>query len=428
MLNKVPEVILYLLDHQVSLHDDRRDLLGQPHLHLGRREQPQRARPRRRLRQGDAHHDRRARGPAGDSVHPQGLRRVGLLGSIVVISLVGTQITDQFEGNGDQPNNMWAITIVSVTLLALVFLVWWLVERTLSMHSIRTHPPRGLLLAGDPRHLRDRHRGRRSDRGEVQPRLPHHPAAVRGRDRRDRRRSGDSPNINGVLAFWLAYIMTRPLGASTGDFLSQKGNQGLNLGTSVTSYIFLGIIVCLVAFLADQEAGHHSRSSSSTPTRSTTRTCPISTPTRNRLPRKPENLERKAPSRIFHGTRALGGDPFRPLLPGSSRGSAAGMTSAFGGIPRTFHGRFVGRTEEHERFVRGVLVLCQRRRPELTVLPGGVRGVHEKRLRVLDGGQSGLPDGSDDLKDARASGGGAAGELVCRHLRVVRDLGGDALE
>ena len=51
--------------------------------------------------------------------------------NIVVISLVGTQITDQFEGNGDQPNNMWAITIVSVTLLALVFLVWWLVERTL---------------------------------------------------------------------------------------------------------------------------------------------------------------------------------------------------------------------------------------------------------------------------------------------------------
>ena len=55
--------------------------------------------------------------------------------------------------------------------------------------------------------------------------------------------------INGVLAFWLAYIMTRPLGASTGDFLSQKGNQGLNLGTSTTSYVFLAVIVCLVAYL-----------------------------------------------------------------------------------------------------------------------------------------------------------------------------------
>lgn len=57
---------------------------------------------------------------------------------IVVITVVGTQITDQFEGNGVRPNNMWAITIVSVTLLALVFFVWWQVERTLSMHSIRT--------------------------------------------------------------------------------------------------------------------------------------------------------------------------------------------------------------------------------------------------------------------------------------------------
>jgi uncharacterized membrane-anchored protein len=55
--------------------------------------------------------------------------------------------------------------------------------------------------------------------------------------------------INGVLAFWLAYIMTRPLGASTGDFLSQPGNQGLNLGTTATSYIFLAVIIALVAYL-----------------------------------------------------------------------------------------------------------------------------------------------------------------------------------
>ena len=55
--------------------------------------------------------------------------------------------------------------------------------------------------------------------------------------------------INAILAFWAAYVMTRPLGASTGDFLFQKGNQGLNLGTSVTSYIFLAIIAGLVVFL-----------------------------------------------------------------------------------------------------------------------------------------------------------------------------------
>ena len=44
---------------------------------------------------------------------------------VVLISVFGTQITDQFEGNGAQPNHMWAITIVSVVLLATVFAVWY---------------------------------------------------------------------------------------------------------------------------------------------------------------------------------------------------------------------------------------------------------------------------------------------------------------
>jgi len=56
--------------------------------------------------------------------------------------------------------------------------------------------------------------------------------------------------LNAVLAFWLAYILTRPLGASIGGYLSQPTkNGGLGLGTSVTSYIFLGTILALVVFL-----------------------------------------------------------------------------------------------------------------------------------------------------------------------------------
>jgi uncharacterized membrane-anchored protein len=168
--------------------------------------------------------------------------------NIVVISVLGTQITDMFEGQGDQPNNMWAITIVSVTLLAGVFLAWWLVERTLSMHSIRTARREAFYwlailttfatgtavgdLIAEKFSL-----GYLTTLGlfvaiiaviafvwKVTP-------------------------INGVLAFWLAYIMTRPLGASTGDWLSQQGNQGLNLGTTKTSYLFLAIIVVLVVYL-----------------------------------------------------------------------------------------------------------------------------------------------------------------------------------
>ena len=55
---------------------------------------------------------------------------------------------------------------------------------------------------------------------------------------------------NAVLAFWIAYILTRPLGASFGDYLSQPvAAGGLGLGTVVTSMIFLSTIASLVIYL-----------------------------------------------------------------------------------------------------------------------------------------------------------------------------------
>jgi uncharacterized membrane-anchored protein len=58
--------------------------------------------------------------------------------------------------------------------------------------------------------------------------------------------------LNAVLAFWLAYILTRPLGASIGDWMSQNNPKygGLGLGTTGTSYIFLGCILVLVIYLS----------------------------------------------------------------------------------------------------------------------------------------------------------------------------------
>jgi uncharacterized membrane-anchored protein len=58
--------------------------------------------------------------------------------------------------------------------------------------------------------------------------------------------------LNAVLAFWLAYILTRPLGASIGDELSQHDHRygGLGLGTTGTSYLFLGCILALVTYLS----------------------------------------------------------------------------------------------------------------------------------------------------------------------------------
>ena len=47
-----------------------------------------------------------------------------------------------------------------------------------------------------------------------------------------------------VLCFWLAYILTRPLGANIGDFLgSARSDGGLGLGTLGTSVLFLGTIL-----------------------------------------------------------------------------------------------------------------------------------------------------------------------------------------
>jgi len=65
--------------------------------------------------------------------------------------------------------------------------------------------------------------------------------------------------ISEVLAFWMAYILTRPLGASLGDYLLQKPKDGgLGLGTGLTTFSFLAIIVALVTYLtisrADLEA------------------------------------------------------------------------------------------------------------------------------------------------------------------------------
>jgi uncharacterized membrane-anchored protein len=55
---------------------------------------------------------------------------------------------------------------------------------------------------------------------------------------------------NAILAFWIAYILTRPLGASLGDLLSQPVDVGgLGLGTVVTSGLFLAVILALVVWL-----------------------------------------------------------------------------------------------------------------------------------------------------------------------------------
>ncbi len=56
--------------------------------------------------------------------------------------------------------------------------------------------------------------------------------------------------LNAILAFWIAYILTRPLGASIGDYLSQPRDEGgLALGTLITSAVFLVLIAAVIGHL-----------------------------------------------------------------------------------------------------------------------------------------------------------------------------------
>ncbi|AMM19378.1 hypothetical protein AX769_03555 [Frondihabitans sp. PAMC 28766] len=73
--------------------------------------------------------------------------------------------------------------------------------------------------------------------------------------------------VNAVVAFWIAYILTRPLGASTGDLLSQATKDGgLGLGTTGTSVLFLAVILALVIVLSIREASHRGSLRGGSPT------------------------------------------------------------------------------------------------------------------------------------------------------------------
>ena len=61
--------------------------------------------------------------------------------------------------------------------------------------------------------------------------------------------------LDGMWAFWLCYIFTRPLGASFGDFLAQPAEfGGLGLGTIVTSFAFLAVIAATVLVMTTKAA------------------------------------------------------------------------------------------------------------------------------------------------------------------------------
>ena len=67
---------------------------------------------------------------------------------------------------------------------------------------------------------------------------------------------------NAIATFWAGYILTRPLGASIDDYMSQaKVDGGLGIGTTSTSVVFLSVIGLVVIYMARREttAVQHSK-------------------------------------------------------------------------------------------------------------------------------------------------------------------------
>ncbi len=107
--------------------------------------------------------------------------------AVVLISVVGTLVSDNLVDNTASP---WKTTTIAFSIVADRGLRHLVRARAhaLGPHHLH-HPPRGLLLAGDPLHLRPRHLGRRLPLRAARTRLPGRARDLRRRDRRRRRRS-----------------------------------------------------------------------------------------------------------------------------------------------------------------------------------------------------------------------------------------------
>ena len=166
---------------------------------------------------------------------------------VLLISVMGTLITDNLTDNVGIP--LQVTTIVFSIGLAIVFFAWYRVEGTLSIHSITTRRREAfywlaILLTFALGTAGGDLLSETMSLGYLMSGLII--AAVIGLITAGHLKWG----LNAVLAFWAAYILTRPLGASLGDLLTQPtANGGLGLGTSAVSLVFLALIVGGVGYL-----------------------------------------------------------------------------------------------------------------------------------------------------------------------------------
>jgi uncharacterized membrane-anchored protein len=174
--------------------------------------------------------------------------------AVVLISVVGTLITDKITDDLKVP--LEVTTFVFGVALAITFGLWYHQEKTLSIRTIYTQRREGFYwatilwtfalgtAAGDLG---------LETLGDYMPKnkalllsavffvLVIAAAAV----------AHLAFKVNSVLAFWVAYVFTRPLGANLGDLFSlPPADGGLGLGPKVTSLLFLGAILVSIIYLS----------------------------------------------------------------------------------------------------------------------------------------------------------------------------------
>lgn len=167
--------------------------------------------------------------------------------TVVLISIFGTLVTDNMTDAVGIPLEL--STIVFSAALAITFIIWYASEKTLSIHSIHTARREAFYwltilftfalgtAAGD---LMAESLG-----------LGYLVTGIIVCGVILTVSVSWKLGLDSILGFWIVYIMTRPLGASLGDYLSQPVKYGgLGLGATVTSIIFISAILFTVIFLS----------------------------------------------------------------------------------------------------------------------------------------------------------------------------------
>jgi uncharacterized membrane-anchored protein len=184
--------------------------------------------------------------------------------TVVLISVFGTLITDNLVENHGV--SLTTSTLIFAIAMTVAFGAWYLVEHTLSIHSIYTRRREAFYwlailftfalgtAAGDliaEKYSLGYFKSMLLFAGLIALVAVAHVKL----------------QLNAILAFWIAYVVTRPLGASIGDLLSQPrklstgddptGFQaGLGLGTTGTSLIFLTAILAVILYMTNQQRRH----------------------------------------------------------------------------------------------------------------------------------------------------------------------------